>query len=120
MVCRDQEDFRLNLLIFLATRTNGRVLLDARTWRKLWKFNIHERQKVLLWRIVTGAIPSRGCLLPRSTSKSFFALIALLRLRLWSIYFSRVVAKAIWFAEWDFRTESFAHFVLSCTGSKPY
>lgn len=41
--------------------TNQQPLVedDDGLWKKLWKLKIHERYKVLVWRIATGILPTR-------------------------------------------------------------
>jgi hypothetical protein len=54
-------DSKGNFSVKLVFNTNQQPLVedDDGLWKKLWKLKIHERYRVLVWRIATGILPTR-------------------------------------------------------------
>uniref|UniRef100_A0A7N2N4G3 Uncharacterized protein n=1 Tax=Quercus lobata TaxID=97700 RepID=A0A7N2N4G3_QUELO len=55
------------LIIYLdqQRRFNSKTRLQKKDWMKLWNVKIHERLKLMLWKLAWDILPARGVLLQR-------------------------------------------------------
>lgn len=54
--------FSLKFAYSLIAHSSGSVMGSPALWKKLWKSRLHNRLKFLLWKILTGALPTRKLL----------------------------------------------------------
>lgn len=76
-------------------------------WKKLWGSSLHERQKLLIWKILVGALPVRKRLADRF---SIFSVVCPLcntgEENELHLFFQCPLAKALWFyLPWNVRWE---------------
>jgi hypothetical protein len=84
-------------------------------WKGLWKLKLHDRYKMLIWRIASGSLPTKLSLaLKMGTGNTYCPLCQMEEESVDHLFFKCSIARAIWFGtSWGIHSN-----LLSITSSK--